>query len=142
MRMQAFDGLDADYTLMFDLVRQKRRTGDIADGVNSWHVGLAHTVDNNRAAVGFHAEPFQPKIFDVADDSDRRNHSLDRECLRAALAVVDCRGDTIALLVEFRDFSTGKDLDALLFKALARERSYFRIFRWQDLRQHLDDRHL
>src|SRR6516165_7784869 len=81
MRMQALDGFDANHAFMFGLVRQKRRTGDIADGVDSGHVGFAHPIDDNRAAIGFHSKFFQAEVFDIADDSDGRDDALSRERL-------------------------------------------------------------
>jgi hypothetical protein len=85
MRMQALDGLDADHAFMLGLVRQHRRTRDVADGVDAGHVGLAVAVDHDAAAVGLDAELFQPRIFDVADHADRRDHPLELDRLRLAL---------------------------------------------------------
>src|ERR1700720_515691 len=134
MRMQALDGLDANHTFMLGFVRQKRRTGDIADGVESRYVGLAYPIDHDRTAVGFHAELFQAKALDIADDPDRRDHALDRERLRAALAVVDRRSDAVRLFIELCHFGAGEDLDALLFEALACKGGDFGILNGEDLR--------
>ena len=70
MRMQALDRLDADDAFMLGLVREQRRPGDVADGVNARHVGFAHAVDDDVTALGLHAEFFQPEILDIADDAD------------------------------------------------------------------------
>ena len=127
---------------MLGLVRQHRRAGDIADGVDARHIGLAVAIDHDGAAIGFHAELFEPEIFDIADHADGRDHAIDGDRLRAALAVVDGRGDAVGLLVELGDFRAGDDLDALLLELLAREGGDLRILDRQDLRQHFDDRHL
>ena len=140
--MQALDGLDADDAFVLGLVREQRRAGDVADGVNARHIGLARAVDDDGAALGLHAEFFQAEILDIADDADGRNDAIDGERLRAALAVVDGRDDAVGLLVELRHLGAGEDLDALLLEALAREGGDLGILGRQDLRQHLDDRHL
>ena len=45
-------------------------------------------------------------------------------------------------LLDLRDLGAGEDLDALLLEALAREAGDLGVLDGQDLRQHLDDRHL
>ena len=85
--MQALDRLDADDAFVLGLVRQHRRAGDVADGVDARHVGLADAVDDDAAAVGLHAELFQAEVLDIADDADRGDDAVDGERLRAALAV-------------------------------------------------------
>ena len=82
---------------------------------------LHEAVDDDGAALGLHAELFQAEILDIADDADRGDDAIDGERLRAALAVVDGRGDAVGLLVELRHLGAGEDLDALLLEALARE---------------------
>ena len=121
MRMQALDRLDADHAFMLGLVREHRRPRDVADGVDAGHIGPAHAVDHDGAAIGLHAELFETEILDIADDADRRNHPVDGHRLRAALAVVDGRGDAVGLLVELRHLGAGEDLDALFLELLARE---------------------
>src|SRR5262249_2863945 len=121
MRMQALDGLDTDHTLMLGFVRQQRRTGDIADRVNSRYVGFAQSTDDNTPGMGFHAELFQAEILDIADASNRRNDALDCERLRSALAVLDGCGDAVRFFIELGHFGAGEDLDALFFEALARK---------------------
>ncbi len=64
-----------------------------------------------------------------------------RVCV-AALAVVDGRGDVVGFLVELRHLGTGEDLDALLLERLAGEDCNLGILDRQDLRQHLNHRHL
>ena len=64
------------------------------------------------------------------------------ERLRAALAILDGRGDAVGLLVELRHLGAGEDFDALLLELLARKSGNLRILGRQNLRQHLDDRHL
>ena len=100
--MQALDRLDADHALMLGLVRQHRRPGDVADGVDAGHVGLAVAVDHDAAALGLDAELFQAEALDVADDADRRDHPLDIRSSAACLAVVDGGDDAVGLLVELR----------------------------------------
>ena len=99
VRMQALDRLDA--ALMLGLVGQHRRTGDVADGIDARHVGLAVTVDHDNAAIDFDAELFEAEILDIADHADRRNHPLELDRLRLLLAVVDGRDHAVALLFQF-----------------------------------------
>jgi hypothetical protein len=106
--------------------------------INARHIGLAGAVDDDHAALGFHAEFFQAQIFDIADHADRRDDALDGKRLCAAFAVVDGRGDAVGFLVEFGHFGAGENFDALLLKTLAREGGDFGILGGQDLRQHLD----
>ena len=102
MRVEPLDGLDADDALVLGLVRQHRRPRDVADGVDAGHVGAAEAVGDDGAALGLHAELLEPEVLDVADHADGRDHALDGERLRAALAVVDGGGDAVGLLVELR----------------------------------------
>ncbi len=141
MRMQALDGFDANDAFMLGLVREERRAGDVADGVNPRHVGFARAVGDDGAALDLHAEFFQAEILGIADDADRRDDAIDGERLRAALAVVDGRGDAVGLLVELRHLGAGQDLDALPLEALAREGGDLGVLSRQDLRQHLDHGH-
>ena len=142
VRMQALDGLDTDHALMLGLVRQHRRAGDIADGVDAGDIGLAKTADHDAATVGLDAELLQPEIFDIADHADRGNHPVDLDGLRLALAVIEGRDHAVALLLEFRHLGVEKNLDALLFECLMRQFRNLGIFHRQHPRQHLDHRHL
>src|SRR6516165_7783448 len=142
MRMQALDGLDANHAFMLGLVRQKRRTGDIADGIESRYVGFAHAIDDDKAAVSFHTELFQAEVLDIANDADRRDDALDRQRLYAALAVGYRRSDAIRFFIELGHFGAGENLDALFFEALARKSGDLGILNRQDLGQHLDYCHL
>jgi len=140
--MQALDGLDADHAFMLGLVRKHWRPGDVADGIDAGHVGLAIAIDHDAAAIGFDAELFQSKIFDVADHADRRDHAVDFDALRLALAVIDGGDHAVALLLQFCHLGAAEDFDALLLEALARQGRDLGVLYGQDLRQHLDDGHL
>jgi len=139
--MQPLDRFDADHAFVLGLMRKKRRAGDVANGINSRHAGSAEAIDDDSPPLGLNADFFQSEIFDVADHADRRDDALDSKLMRAALAVVDGRGNRVALLVELRHFSAGGNLDALLLEALARESGDLGILRRKDLGQHLDHRH-
>ena len=139
--MQALDRFDADHAFVLGLVRQHRRTGDVADGVDARHTGLAERVDDDATAVGLHAEFFQPELFDIADHADRGDDALDFKRLRLA-ALLDGGDDAVGFLVELHHLGVGVDLDALLLEALARESLNLVVFDRQDLRQHLDHGHI
>src|ERR1700733_877025 len=140
--MKPLDRLDADNAFVLGLMREKWRPGDVADGVDSRHVGLARAVDDNGAALSLHAELLQTEIFDVADDADGGDDALDGKRLYPAFAIVDGGGDAIAGLVELGDLGAGVNFDALLLETFAREGGDLGIFGGKDLRQHLDHRHL
>ena len=81
MRIEPLDRLDADDAFVLGLVREQRRAGDVADGIDAGHVGLADAVDDDCAALGLHAERFQAEILDIADDADRGDDAVDGERL-------------------------------------------------------------
>ena len=139
--MQALDGLDADDAFVLGLVRQHRRAGDVANGIDAGHIGLVETVDHDAAAFGFHAEFFQAEVFDIADDADGGDHALGGDRLRLAI-LLDGGGDAVGLFLELGDFRFGEDLDALLLEALARESLNLLVLHRQNLRQNLHDRHI
>src|SRR5450759_87728 len=141
MRLQALDRLDADHAFVLGLVCQHRRAGDVADGVEAGHVGLAEGIDHDAAALGFQPKLFQPEIFDIAGDADGGDHALGGDGLCLA-ALLDGGGDAVALLVELGHLGVGQDFDALLLEALAREGLNLVVLDRQDLRQHLDHRQL
>src|SRR5262245_29821997 len=114
MWLEALDRLDADDALVLGLVRQQRRTGNVADGVNPGHIGAIERVDHDGAAVGLHAELFKTEMFDVAGDADRGDDSLDGERLRTALAILDSRSDAVRPLVELRHLRAGRARDRAL----------------------------
>src|SRR4029077_4191595 len=95
MRMQALDRLDADDAFVLGFVGEQRRAGYVADGIDAGHIGLADAVDDDGRALGLYPELFQAEIFDIADDADRGDDAVDGQRLRAALAVVDGRGDAV-----------------------------------------------
>ena len=140
VRMQALDRLDADHALMLGLVRQHRRAGDVADGVDAGHVGLAVAVDHHAAAIGLDAEFFQPEVFDIADDADRGDHPVDLDSLRLALAVIQGRDHAVALLLEFCHLGVGENLDALFLERLLGQFGNLGVLDRQHLRQHFDHR--
>ena len=142
VRFEPLDRLHADDALVLGLVGEHRRAGDVADGVDARHVGAAEPVDNDGAAIDLHPELLQPEPLDIADDADRRDHALGLDRPGPALAVLERRGDAVALLVELGHLGPGVNLDTLLLEALARQRGDLGILGRQDLRQHLDDRNV
>ena len=88
MRMHALDRFNAVHALMFILVRQHRRPGDVTDGIDARHIGLPVAVDHDVAAVGLHTELFQPKVLDIADHAHRRDDAPP-SASSAALAILD-----------------------------------------------------
>ena len=106
---------------MLGLVREQRRAGDVADRVDAGHTCAVQCIDRDRGAIALHADLFQTEVLDVAGYPDGGDDALHGNGLRRSFAVVDRGGDAVGLLVELRDFRTGKNLDALLLELLARE---------------------
>src|SRR3569832_226485 len=141
MRVETLDRIDADDALVLGLVREHRRAGDVADGVNAGHVRPAQAVGDDDAALGLHAKLLEAEILDIADDADGGDDAVYRDLLRLAVGF-DRRGDAVRLLFELRHLGAGHDLDALFLEALAGKCLNLVVFDGQYLRQHFDDRHL
>src|SRR6185437_826363 len=60
VRLQSLDRLDANDPLVLRFMREHRRPGDVADGVNARHIRTAIAVGNNCAALYLHAELLEP----------------------------------------------------------------------------------
>ena len=82
------------------LVRQPRRAGDVADGVEAGHVGPAEAVGHDVAAVDLHAERLEPEVLGIADDADGEDHALGRRSSAACRPSLDRGGDAVAPLLE------------------------------------------
>src|SRR6185295_12860994 len=89
MWLQALDGFHAHHPLTLRLVRKHRRSGYIADGVDTRHAGAAVAVGGDGRAVRFDAELLEPEVLDIADHAYGTDHALGAKTLGRALAVVD-----------------------------------------------------
>ncbi len=127
---------------MLSLVGQHGRTGNIANGIDAGDVGLAEAIGDDAAAIGLHAELFEPEILDVADHSNGGNHPLGGDGRFVALVILDGCRDAVRALLNFRHFGRGVDLHALFLEALARDGGDFSVFHWHHLRHNLDHGHL
>src|SRR6476660_1868674 len=136
VRIEALDRLDADDAFMFGLVRQHRRSRNITDGIDSGNICLVELIDDDNAAISLYTEFFQAKIFDIANDPNRRNGALYGDRLQLP-GLFNGRGDAIAFPVELRHFRIRVNFNALLLKALASKGLDFLILNRQNLRQHL-----
>src|SRR5262249_798118 len=70
--------LDADDALVLGLVREQRRAGDVADGVDAGHTGAVERIDHDGAAVGLPAKLFAAGMVDVSRDAPPPAHPLPR----------------------------------------------------------------
>src|SRR5262245_25529638 len=138
MRLQAFDGLHAYDAFVLGLVREHGRSGHIADGVNSRHVGAAIAVGVNGPAGRLHAEAFQAEVLDVADDADGADDALGPDLLRASFAVLDAGRDAVSIFFEPAHLRLGENFHALALERLARKLRDLGIFHGQDLREDLN----
>src|SRR5260370_41141166 len=68
-RVQALDCLDRDNPLMFGLVREQRRTGNVPDGIDAGHVGTVEWINDDRATLDFVTHLFQDRIFTLDHDT-------------------------------------------------------------------------
>ena len=128
---------------MLGLVRQHRRPRDIADGVDARHIGLAIAIDDDGAAIGFHAELFEPEIFDIADHADGRDHAIDGDAICVPPLPSSIVAVTLsAFLSSFVTLAPVMILMPCFSNCLRAKRGDLRVLDRQDLRQHLDDRHL
>src|SRR5581483_8356071 len=66
VRAEPLDGLHTHHALVLGLVRQHRRPGNVADGVDARYVGAPVAVDDDGAAVDSDAQLLEPEAFDVA----------------------------------------------------------------------------
>src|SRR5690606_19458087 len=135
VRLLSGDGLDADDALMLGLVRQHRRAGAIADGIDARDIGAAITLDDTGAIPDLHAELLEAELLDIADHANRRDHAFRLDLLLLAVLGLDRGGDRVARLRDLRDLGLGENLDAVLLEALARQRGDLGILDRQDLRQ-------
>src|SRR5215510_13482547 len=141
MRVQAFDRLDANDAFVLGLMRQHWGTRDVAYCIDAGHAYLVVLVDDDGAAVGLHAELFEPEILDIADHSDRGDHALNGDGLYFS-TLLHRRNDAVAFLVQLRDLCVGVDFDSLLLETLACKGLDLMILDRQNLRQHFNHRDL
>ncbi len=103
---------------------------------------VAYPVDDDGAALCLDADLLEAQSLDITDDADRRNDAAELGARGLPLFVGNAGDDIETALLEARHFRARDDLDALLFKALARMGGDLGVLHRQDLRQQLDDRHL
>ena len=127
---------------MLSLMRQHRGTSNVANGVDALDIGAAVIIDHDAAAVGFDAEFLKAEILDIALNANSRDNAVDLDGLGLAAFFLNQRLDRVAALGDLGHFGFGHDLDALLFKRLARHSGDFIILDGQNLRHHFDNRHI
>ena len=138
----AGDLLDADDALMLGLVRQHRRAGDIADGIDARHIGAAIAVDDDAAAVGLDAERFEAEIFDIALHADGGDQPVGGDLSSLAVLGFDSRRDRVRALDHFGHFGVGDDFQAGFFQHLAGKGGNLRVLDRHDRRHQLNDCHI
>src|SRR5207247_9240682 len=127
MRLEPLDRLHANHALVLGLVGEERRTGNVANRIDTGYIRAIECIDYDSAALSLNPELLQTEIFDIPDDADRGDNALGRQCLCGAFAGIDCRGDTIGRLVQLRHFGAGQDVDALFFGVLYRNAGDLRV---------------
>ena len=120
------------------------RRGDVADRPDAGHVGAAHRVGLDEAAVRRHAELLEPDVLGVGDDADGDDGVA--EALLGDLAVLGldlARRRPCASALSALDAGAGEDRHALLGRALlSSEGGDVGILDRHDPVEHLDHRHL
>ena len=71
MRLLPGDGLNADDAFVARLMRQPRRTCDVADGVKARDIGFAIPVGDDVTLLDFAAERFEAEVLDIPRNADR-----------------------------------------------------------------------
>ncbi len=137
MRMLTCDQLGNHDAFVRGFMRQPRCASNIADGVEPIDIGTAELVGNDMGAVNFDAQFFKAKTFDIANNTNRRNHSVEVFLDHFATGF-DMRGDLALGAVELLDHGFLHDLHALLGKGFLREGADLRIFNRQDTIHNLD----
>ncbi len=99
--------LDADHALMLGLVRQHGRPGDVADGVDAGHVGLAEPSITTQPRSILTPSFSRPRFSMLPTTPTAEIIALGGDRLRAALAVVDGGGDAVAPFSTFVDLGAG-----------------------------------
>src|SRR5690606_25961277 len=113
-----------------------------ADGPDALDIGAAVIVDDDDATVDLDAELFQPEIFGIGLDADRRDQHIGGNFFLFAGFEFDMGGDAGLGLVDLGNLGVGQDRDAALFEALAGEAGDFGVLDGHNLGQQLDDGHL
>src|SRR6516164_353838 len=117
--VQALDRLDTNDPFMLGLMREQRRPGDVADGIDTRNVGTVERIDNDRPAVGLYAKFLQAEILDIPGNANRRNGPLEFERLNPAFSNIDGGANALPSPVEPGHLGVSEDPDALLLELLA-----------------------
>src|SRR5690348_16573500 len=101
-------------TLVAGLVREPRRSGDVADRPDAGHVRAAHRVGVDVTLGRRHAERLETDVLGVGNDADRDNAVA--ELLLSGLAVrsLDPGSDDLRVGLEALDARAGEDRQPLL----------------------------
>src|SRR3546814_13394104 len=91
----ARDRLRRDDALMARLVRQPRRSGDVADRPDALDICAAIGIGIDMALGRFDAELFQPAILGVGQDADRNDRVAEIMARALAVACLDARADSL-----------------------------------------------
>ncbi|QTK78702.1 hypothetical protein AT6N2_C0861 [Agrobacterium tumefaciens] len=139
---QTGDLFDADDSLVLSLVGEQWRTRDVTDGVDTGHVGLAVTVDDDEAAIGLHASSLKADALDVGNDADGGDHPIGRNLFRRTVLLLQRRGDGVRALLHLGNLGFQMDLHALLLELLFGEGRDFGVFDRHDLTHDFNHGHV
>ena len=142
MRLEALDRLDADDALVLGLVREHRRAGDVADGVDAGHVGAVE-----RSTTMMPRSVFTPTFSRPRPSTLPTTPTAEMTRSTVSVCVPPLPSSMVAVtpspfLSSFVTLAPVRILMPCFSKLLAREGGDLGVLDGQDLRQHLDHRHL
>src|SRR5262249_8232130 len=98
VRLLASNRLDADDALVLCLVREHRRTGDVADGVDAGNVGPAEAIDDDCPLLDLYAQRLEAEVLGIAHHPDGEDHALGLDLLALPTLRLDRRRDAVLAL--------------------------------------------
>src|SRR3546814_14104956 len=113
--------LRRDDALMARLVRQPRRSGDVADRPDALDICAAIGMGIDMALGRFDAELFQPDILGVGQDADRNDRVAEIMARALAVARLDARADSLGGRRQLLDTRARQDRHLLLGDRLGPE---------------------
>ena len=112
---------------MARLVRQPRRSGQVADCIDAGFGGTTLCVYDYMPRFDRHPGPFQAQPFGIANNADRHQHIRNLQLLLLAVSLQRYR-QAVAGCFDTCDQGSGADIDPLLHKRAAHEGGNFRVF--------------
>ena len=142
VRLHPGDVLHADHAFVAGLVREPRRAGHVADGVDAGLRRAAEPVGDDVRLLDLDRGVLQPDALHVADDAGGHQHhvGLDLRAIRLAALQRDRPAGSGAF--GLRDAGGRMQHDAVARQAACHLRGDVGVFHRQDAVRHFDHRHV